>query len=189
MRLMILEEENNSNQLEQIQDSIEELNTYEYGVLVDGEHITDLEGFDFDDDYRVIPVDEFERERIGICWDFTNYQHRLYDELGYPNTCYMFVQRLSDNPEDIITHSFIIVEVGGESYWAESARYKDRGVHRVDSYKDVVDIIREPYLDYDVYEYNPDGLDDYLTSNEYFDAATQNLIDTSQPDNEYVKII
>lgn len=63
------------------------------------------------------------------------------------------------------------------------------GVHEVKSYKDVVSkALSDKTKPYDVYEFNPDGMDKGLTDQQYFDRATQNLIETSQK-GPYRKIV
>lgn len=168
---------------------VDELNTkWEYGVLNKGKRVTDTSQMNWSD-YRTLPVERLAKEKIGVCWDFVNYQHHVLDKLGIPNKNYMVVCRRSKDPDDILTHTFTIATIGGKNKWIESARWKDRGVHDVSSYKDVIGKLRKDDFGdkpYDVYEFNPDGMDKGLTGTEYFDKATQNLVETSQ--KNYMKI-
>lgn len=168
---------------------IDDLNTkWDYGVLVDGKRVTDTSQMDWSK-YRTLPVEKLAKEKIGVCWDFVNYQHAVCKKNGYPDKNYMIVCRRSNDPNDILTHTFTVVDIGGKSYWLESARWKDRGVHEVKSYRDVVKKLQKDDFGnkpYDLYEFNPDGMDKGLTDTEYFDKATQNLVETSQ--KNYKKI-
>lgn len=88
----------------------------------------------------------------------------------------MAVYRRSDKPDDIVTHTFTIIDVGEKKYWIESAKWNDRGIHEVKSFKDVIRHFKDtgyfgPKV-YNVYEFNPDGMDRGLTDQEYFDKAT-----------------
>ena len=156
----------------------------ELWVLFNGRKITDLSNFDFGKNYRTIPIDVLEKEKIGTCWDFVNYQHSIFKSNGYLDKSYMYVTQDANN--NVITHTFSVVNIGERKYWVESAKRNDRGVHEIDSYKDVINHFRNTGYggkDYDVYEYNPDGLDKYLTDIEYFNAATNNLVYTTSRRN------
>ena len=166
--------------------------TWDYGIILNGKKITDLENVDWSK-YRTIPIDVLKKEKIGVCWDFVNYQHSFFKENGYQDETFMLVSRRSKNPEDILTHTFSIVTIGDKKYWFESAKWNDRGVHEVKDYKTVINkFINDNYIrnEYDVYKFDPDGMDNNLTDKEYFNRATskRNFIETSQINN-YKKII
>lgn len=178
-------------QYTKVNNLINDLNSnYDYGCIIDGVRYDDnLSDVDWSK-YRTMPIDEFKKNKIGVCWDYVNYQHDECEKNGIPNENFMLVARRSNRPDDILTHTFTVVEIGGKKYWIESSRWKDRGVHEINSYKDVINKIKmDDFKDkpYDVYKYNPDNLDKRLTDQEYFDRATENLIETSQSKN-YRKI-
>lgn len=63
-------------------------------------------------------------------------------------------------------------------------------MHEITSYTDVVDILRKEYGTdnaYDVYEYNPNGLDKNLTNSEFFKRTTSNLVDHYDGKNNEIK--
>lgn len=150
-------------------------NNWDYGVIVNGKKVTDLSNMDWSK-YRTRPVKDLAKDKIGLCWDFVNYQHAVLDKQGIPNKNYMAVYRRSNDPEDIITHTFTVATIGDKNYWIESSKWNDRGVHEVGSFKDVIKHFRDTgYFgskSYNVYEFNPDGMDQGLTDAEYFDRAT-----------------
>lgn len=77
-----------------------------------------------------------------------------------------------------------------KKYWFESSWFKHQGVHEVNSYKDVVNVLRKEYGTdnaYDVYEYNPDGLDKNLTNSEFFKRTTNNLVDHYNGENNEIR--
>lgn len=165
-----------------VDDLINSLNTeYDYGVIIDGKRYDDdLSQVDWSK-YRTTPIETFKKEKIGVCWDFVNYQHYVCDKNNIPNKNYMIVCQRSDNPDDILTHTFTTVSIDDKLYWIESSRWKDRGVHEIKSVNDVFESIRkdEGGKDCDLYEFNPTGMDKGLTDQEYFDEATNNLVYTS----------
>ena len=158
-------------------------NDFEYGVKIDGKKYYDMNKVDFSK-YRTTPISELEKDKIGTCWDFVNYQHAVLDKNGIPNDNYMFVSKLKDG--SIQTHTFTIAKVGEQQKWIESAMWSMRGVHDVSSYKDVAkELLNGDERAYDIYKYNPTGMDKGLTDQEYFDKATTNLLETSQVGTYY----
>ena len=64
---------------------VNDLNTnWDYGVLKNGKKIIDTENFDWGKDYRTIPINEMKKNKIGVCWDFVNYQHDYFKKKGIP---------------------------------------------------------------------------------------------------------
>ena len=104
--------------------------------------------------------------------------------MGIPDKTYMVLIPKSSNPDDLVTHTFTIFGKNDkEQYWLESAAWPKRGVHKVNSYKDVVselmDMYGNPGFGYELYQYNPEGMDKGLTDKEYFNRATddRNYVD------------
>ena len=75
-------EVNAKKQKETVDKLIEHLNNdWDYGVMVDGKKVTDLSSMDWSK-YRTKPVKDLEKDKIGLCWDFVNYQHAFLDKQG-----------------------------------------------------------------------------------------------------------
>lgn len=165
-------------QLKQLQNFNSELNKWKYGVLINGKVETDSRKINWAK-YKTIPINDVEKHHAGVCWDFVNYQHSVFKKNGYPDESHLFVMQRSNDPNDIVTHTFSTVDIGGKKYWFESSWFKHQGVHEVKSYKDVIKVLTAEYGEnnaYDVYKYNPDGLDNNLTNGEFFKKATQDLV-------------
>lgn len=153
---------------------------WEYGVLHNGKHIGEdrLGDFDWGKDYRTIPVKTLEKEKIGTCWDYVNYQHDKLDGMGIKNDSYLlFIQRNPDKAEDAVTHTFTVFEPGdGKQYWLESAAWPKRGVHEISGVEDVVKEMNDLYgnkeFGYSLFKYNPKGTDKGLTGDEFIEKAT-----------------
>ena len=166
-------------QLENIKSLNSELNKWKYGVVIDGNVITDSSKIDWSK-YKTIPIDDMKKYKAGICWDFVNYQHDIFKRNGYPDESYMFIVARNNNPNDIATHTFSTVDIGDKTYWFESSWSEHKGIHEVTSYKDVINALRKEYgadNAFDVYKYNPDGLDKNLTDSEFFEKTTNDLVD------------
>lgn len=151
------------------------INSFEYGTIINGKRYGEEELSEVDwSKYRTIPIETIKKEKIGNCWDFVNYQHSELDKAGIPNKNYMFVMARSDAPDDIVTHTFTIASIGNQNKWIESAMWSKRGIHDVSGPENVVKILSSVYGEgaYDLYEFNPDGMDNGLTDKEYFSKAT-----------------
>lgn len=155
------------------------LDTFDYGCIINGKKYTEdaLDEVDWSK-YRTLPVDVFEKEKIGVCWDFTNWQNKKLNEAKIPHQTHMFVMDTDSGP---ITHTFTTFtdEHTNQSYWFEQSFYKYRGIHKIDSYKDVISVIAKHYdksgtSPFDVYEFDPEGMDKGLTDQEFFDRASAN---------------
>lgn len=157
-------------------------NEWDYGVLHNGNKITDINNFDFGKNYRTISIETLKKEKIDTCWDFVNYENHVCNQLGLKTKCYMFVMQKSDDPNDVVTHTFLTYENDGKQYWLESAAWPKRGLHEINNYKDAISELNDMYKNdgskaYSVFEYDPKGMDKGLTDQEFFDRATQNLVE------------
>lgn len=155
------------------------LNSFDYGCIIDGKRYNEnnLDEVDWSK-YRTMPVKEFEKNQIGTCWDYTNYQHAKLKEANIDHDTHMLVMETDDGP---VTHTFTTFKdpVNNKNYWFEQALYSERGIHSIDTYQDAVDVISKRYDSsgkkaFDVYEFNPDGMDNGLSDQEFFDRATAN---------------
>ena len=164
--------------MSKIQDLNSELNSWDYGVLINGKVITDSKSIDWSK-YTTIPIRYIKQYHVGICWDFVNYQHSIFKEMGVSDKSYLVVMSKDDNENDIVTHTFSIINISGNQYWFESSWFKCQGVHKITSYKDVLNkliTVYDKYENHEIYMYNPTGLDNNLSSREFFQKTTRNLI-------------
>lgn len=153
---------------------MEELDKWDYGPVVNGKKVN-VENFNWGKDYRTQPIEELKKTKCGVCWDFVNYQHHVFKENKIPDSSFMFI--MDRGKEGVITHTWSQIELNDGKYWFENSFFKKRGLHKIKSEKDVISELRKHYdpsekLKYDVYQYNPDGLDRGLTDKEYFDRVT-----------------
>lgn len=160
----------------QVRTLNDKLNNFNYGAMVDGKVYTDMNAVPWDK-YKTMTKSQMDKYKVGICWDFVNYQHEYFKQNGIYHKSYMFVKQVSDDPNDLVTHTFNIVNNGNKQQWFESSWMKNQGVHDVESYKDVIEKLDKAYGNktqaYDVYEYNPDGMMG-IKNGEMFRKATAN---------------
>lgn len=169
----------NRERAERQAKSVEKLSkvvdSFEYGTIIKGKRYGEEELGSVDwSKYRTLPISTVAKEKIGNCWDFVNYQHAMLDKASVPNSNYMFVMDRGRGPDDIVTHTFTIAQCGKQSKWIESAMWSKHGVHDVRGPADVAKELVSVYgkHSYDLYQYNPDGMDQGLTDQEYFARAT-----------------
>lgn len=170
----------NSQNMKFIKALNSDMNKWKYAVLINGKIITNSIEVDWSN-YRTIPVKDIEKYHAGVCWDFVNYQHDQFKRNSINDKSYLFVMQRSNDPNDIITHAFSIIDINSSKYWFESSWTKHQGIHKVSSYKDTIQILINDYktknsISYEVYQYNPDGLDNHLSNGEFFKCATKNLV-------------
>lgn len=168
-------------QKEYVSNLSKELNSeWDYGVLLDGKKITEEQLSNFDwKKYRTIPLDTLYKQKIGVCWDFVNYQHDRLKQAGIPDESWLLIMDLSskETPDRIITHTFTTFTLDDKMYWLESSLWSDRGVHEISSPEEVFKKVANNYTSekkpYSVFKYNPEGMDKGLTDQEFFDKATE----------------
>jgi len=170
----------NTITMDDIKSFNKELNSWDYGVLINGKKYTKSSEIDWSQ-YKTIPIKDIEKYHVGICWDFVNYQHNWFRGTGIKDESYLFVMQLSDNPDDIVTHTFSIITFEGKKYWFESSWFGHQGVREIRSYKDVIDELIAKYdkgnnHSYSVFKYSPDGMDRNITNGDFFNKATRSLV-------------
>ena len=130
------------------------------------EELEDL-SWETGDDYHTVPIDELLDSDVAVCWDFVNYQHYRLDQLGIENHSYLIIYDTEDGP---LSHSWSTVMIDDRLWWLECSWGNHEGIYPIDSYQDVVDkIVSEypPLSEVLLYEYDPDGLDNRLSPDEF----------------------
>lgn len=154
---------------------------WDYGVIENGKKLIyddELDNYDWSK-YRTTPVDKLKDSKCGVCWDFVNYQHDIFKKNGIKDESYFLLIKNSDDDDDSITHTFSVVDIGGQKYWFESSDWGNRGLHKIDSFEDVIKIKAEQNYGYTkdsfwygAYKYNPEGLDKGISGNEFVKRVT-----------------
>lgn len=181
MAIFAISEDSQDISLDDIKKYNKELNKWDYGVLVNGKVYTKSSEIDWSK-YKTIPIPSIEKYHVGICWDFVNYQHKWFKENKIKDESFFFVMQVSKREDDIVTHTFSIIDFDGKKYWFESSWFGHQGVKEVRSYKDVVEELVKKYdktkglNPYSVFKYNPDGLDNNISNGDFFKRATRNCI-------------
>lgn len=150
-----------------------DLNTYQYGVLLKNKRIvTDFSIIDFGKDYRTLTIQEFEKYKVGVCWDFANYEYYWFRKHNYQCKAY-FCQL--DNGKDCPTHTFIVFKLKGDPnyYHFESSWGSQQGIHSYKSMDDLYKSINKKMIDeygkapFCIYEYEPGPKYEHLSPIDY----------------------
>lgn len=153
------------------------LNKFGFGAVVDGK-LYSKEEMDWSK-YKTLTLEEMEKFKVGVCWDFVNYEANWFTNNKIPFETYMFVMQMSDNVDDIITHTFLIFSFENKKYWFESAWYGHQWIQEVESYDDVIETLTERYGEdhpYSLYKFKADKSLLGITNREYFRKVTRNLV-------------
>lgn len=172
-----------------------ELNSWKYGILIDNKIITNPDLIDWKK-YRTIPIEYIEKYHVGVCYDFVNYQHYIFKLNNIEHESYFFIAK---KETEYITHTFNIITDNDDKYWFESSWKKYQGIHKVDKNNGWIKVVEKLCAEYevykfDIYKYNPDGLDNNLTGYEFSKKASEYAFifstqktKSSKDKSEYIK--
>ena len=136
---------NSESLLNQITSFNKELNTWDYGFLHNGKKSLN---FDY---YKTISPQDFEKHKIGVCWDYVEYEARKLKSYGMkcvttPLTndkefsLYYIVHTTEDGIDP--THTWIGFRLNKNIYSFESSWGKYQGIHKFANEKIMIDTYR-----------------------------------------------
>lgn len=118
---------------------------FKYGLVVDGKPVTDPKLLDnpyyFFTNYRVLSVQDFEKYKTGVCWDYVNYEAYMFKKHFPDIKFYTFYIEFND--ENQTTHTFLIYEnPNGRKYTYFEVSYGDiAGMYSIDNISEAFDLI------------------------------------------------
>lgn len=122
-----------------------------YGYLGKNGRVYHYDDSDFNDDW----FDEYILENscdlannlYGNCWDQVEFERDWFLKNGYEvKTIYEMVNLDYDN--DYPSHSFLIYKDNDEWCWFENADFNNRGIHRYNSYDELLSDQYKKYLEF-----------------------------------------
>lgn len=138
-----------NNKINNIPDDInrlsEELSNYQYGYLVNGKIETDMESFF--DNYKSLTIKDFEKYKVGVCWDYVHYEANWFKIHGYKyETFYVQVQ---DEDGYCPSHTFLVFYLPGSNkpYYFEASWKKYRGIENFNTLSELHKTIRQRHID------------------------------------------
>lgn len=103
------------------EDIFNKIKDYEYGFVADGERFNDDSSFDWRK-YRLSSPTEFEKNKIGICWDYCEYIADALDKKGIKYNLYFL--NLITGEGEFTTHTFIVADTGDNAKTYIECAYK-----------------------------------------------------------------
>lgn len=122
------------------------LNSYDYGIILDGVPLT---GYDIDfNKYKTISPEDFKKYKTGVCWDYVEYEAQYFIEhfkmrlTTYPlklnNTFSMYYMQHIDQDGDMPSHTWLGYKHGGNIFSFESSWKSLQGIQEYITEKDMV---------------------------------------------------
>ena len=122
-----------------------------YGYLGKNGRVYHYDDPDFNDDwfdeYILENSDDLAKNLYGNCWDQVEFERDWFLKNGYEvKTIYEMVNLDYDN--DYPSHSFLIYKDNDEWCWFENADFNNRGIHRYNSYDELLSDQYKKYLEF-----------------------------------------
>lgn len=120
----------------------DEMNTYKYGLSIDGtiDKKRDTTAADYDVYYRLASPDQFIKQHGGICWDFTTYEANWF-KTNHPELKFETYYIGLNLPPDYPTHTFLVIQMDNQYIYFESSFKKIQGVYIFKSESDVINFV------------------------------------------------
>lgn len=135
---------NNNDKELMIEAFNKELNTADYGILINGKVYT---GKNIDwRKYKTISPKDFEKYFAGTCWDFAEYEAKQFEEVfGFKHTLNdlkekeysMYYMQIEDN-NMCPSHTWIVYKLNGKIYLFESSWMKYQGITEYNTEEEMV---------------------------------------------------
>lgn len=106
-----------------------------YGKLVNGKAVLNPDDYD---DYVTISPDALYQNKVGVCWDYVEYEANFFKEKFHmKQTCdepkhmefALYYMQHSDRDKDMPTHTWLAYNINGTFNIFESSWYANRGIH------------------------------------------------------------
>ena len=118
---------------------VNKLNKFKYGLPgKDGKIHHVKSSKEYDEKYRFLTPEEFEKYGGGICWDYVEYEVEWLNNHNVKSRkFYIF----TETPPNWDTHTFVVVESNKKFIYVESSFERLRGVRVFDNLKDLITMI------------------------------------------------
>jgi hypothetical protein len=103
-------------------------NNFDYGIVVNGKVFKNWSGPFFMEHYRLQSPSELMKSKVGVCWDQVELERVFFEANEIPHkTIYCWLHNKADTIHD--SHTFLIYEKDGNTYYFENAFHAIRGIH------------------------------------------------------------
>jgi hypothetical protein len=173
-------DDNDDSILDEIKKFNKLLNSYKYGIPKNGK-IGNTSAEDFYKNYRLESIQEFEKNKGGVCWDFVYYEDYYFKKnfKGVPTKLFYII--IDDN-KNCPTHTFLTFSYKSKYYWFESSWSKYSGVHEYNSESELTkDVCKKHNMyntgDYPMYmrSFKSSEVRPGMNTKEYMDVMNKGL--------------
>lgn len=151
------------------------LNTFNYGLIIDNRsYVEDIDWTQMYKSYKTLSPEVFEKFETGVCWDYVIYQANYFEQ-NFNNEYKTYYIELKNKMSS--THTFMVYEDEGETYYFESSYKKVKGIRKMSTSEAFDFILRnmfedEEACDFDIYEYDARNVEGMGTL-EFMDHAVK----------------
>jgi len=126
-------------------------NNINYGYLGKNGRVYHYDDLDFDskwyEQYILENSEELINNLYGNCWDQVELERDWFLKNGYEiKTVYEMVKLDYDNVYP--THSFLVYKDNNHWYWFENASINNRGIHKFNTFDDLLDYQYKKYVEF-----------------------------------------
>lgn len=121
-----------NNDLSKLKEMYNYLSNFKYGILVNNK--VETKDVDFRK-YKTLDVSSMDKHRVGVCWDFVNYEYKWLKDHNYKCKAYFIC---IDNNADCPSHTFILVDMNNKTYWVEPSWGSHMGIHEYNNEKEAL---------------------------------------------------
>lgn len=89
------------------------------------------------------------KTKCGTCWDQVELERKWFTEHKYEFKT-IFIWYGIPEPNDYPTHTFLAFKKDSEWYWFENSFFKYRGIHKYNSYKELIQDVKNKHHEYTV---------------------------------------
>ena len=126
-------------------------NNINYGYLGKNDRVYHYDDSDFNSNWKEQYILETKEELLknlcGNCWDQVEFEREWFINNGYEVKT-IFEMVLLDYDNEYPTHSFLAYKNNNEWCWFENADLNNRGIHRFNTFEELISYQQEKYLDF-----------------------------------------
>lgn len=164
--------------VDKIKELNKTLNDFDYGMVINGRPVHDITAVK-PEEYITISASEFERHKLGTCWDFVNYEADVLRKMGISYKCYFAIMG-EEGRKVTPTHTFLTFKSkDGSVYWFESSWGGNKGLRSYSNEEELLTDFfdrftkkRSKWREVDLYEYRPSSKYVNITSADFINKIT-----------------
>lgn len=138
--------EGETDELNYLFELYKDLANNTYGIVADGKIITDTSSINFAKQYKTLSVNDFEKYRAGVCWDFAKYQeYKLKKKYHNVQNYYIVL----DFPPNYPTHTITVVKIKNKYYYIEVSWSKYKGIYKANNTEDILNCVAKRLIEFE----------------------------------------